>query len=155
MATVIKEPTSEPPFEVPGPSYYDERDMLGVRLGVPFRLHFLATFGLPTQLGTIWLGAWGVASVAFFVAGLAVLFASGIASMNGNVLEYVRHFANVQELPPDGLGMARSLSAGGYWQINMLLWAAAVVCWLDAAGSGCCATAGGRTCSARGSRRFC
>jgi hypothetical protein len=114
MATVIKEPTSEPPFEVPGPSYYDERDMLGVRLGVPFRLHFLATFGLPTQLGTIWLGAWGVASVAFFVAGLAVLFASGIASMNGNVLEYVRHFANVQELPPDG-GMARSLSAGGYW----------------------------------------
>src|ERR1035438_8720992 len=129
MATVITEGPSELPFELPGPSYYDERDIAGVRLGVPFHVPFLAKFGLPTQLGTIWLGGWGIASVACFIAGLFVLFASGIASMNGNTLEYIRHFANVQELPPDGLGMARSLSAGGYWEINMVLWAAAVVCW--------------------------
>jgi photosynthetic reaction center M subunit len=127
MATVINEPAEK--FEIPGPSYYDQRDIAGVRLGVPFHVPFLKRFGLPTQMGTIWLGTWGVLSVVLFIGGLFVQFFSGLTAMNGNVWELVRHYANLQLLPPDGLGMAPSLAAGGYWEINLLLWAGAVACW--------------------------
>ncbi len=128
MATVITPPPSDK-FELPGPSYFDQRDIAGVRLGVPFRLPILSKLGLPTQIGTIWLGTWGLLSVLFFVAGFFVQFTAGVASMDGNVWEYIRHFANVQIPPPDGLGMAPSLAAGGYWELNVLLWAASVACW--------------------------
>jgi photosynthetic reaction center M subunit len=128
MATVIARPTL-PAFETPAPDPYDNHDPVGMRIGAPIHIPFLKTFGVSTQLGTIWLGTWGMLSVAFFVAGLAVLTFAGIQQMQGNVLLLVKYFANVQIQPPEGLGMAPSLQEGGFWQINMLLWAAAVVCW--------------------------
>ncbi|GAC1408661.1 MAG: photosynthetic reaction center subunit M [Candidatus Velthaea sp.] len=127
MATVITRPA--PPVQRPGPSDYDERDLAGVRLGVPFRIMWLKRFGVDTQIGTIWLGTWGVLSIALFVAGLGVQLWAGISAMQGDVLGYIRYFANVQIAPPDGIGMAPSMAAGGYWQLNVLLWAGAVVAW--------------------------
>ena len=128
MATIIARP-SLPPIELPEPSAKDDNDLVGMRLGTPFHLPFLRSFGVATQTGTIWLGTWGLLSVAFFLAGTFVLIWAGVQQMQGNVWEYVKHFANVQILPPDTLGMAPTLNQGGWWEINMLLWAASVVCW--------------------------
>ena len=128
MATVIPGPAL-PPVQIPRPSAKDHDDGLGIRIGVPFRIGLLAKFGLDTQLGTLWLGTWGVASVIFFVAGTFVLIWAGISQMQGDVVSYIRYFANVQILPPNGLGFAPSLAAGGFWEINMLLWGISVTCW--------------------------
>jgi photosynthetic reaction center M subunit len=38
-------------------------------------------------------------------------------------------FREHQIAPPEGLGMAPSLQQGGFWQINVLFWAVAVMCW--------------------------
>jgi photosynthetic reaction center M subunit len=127
MATVIAAPAK--PVQIPRPSEHDEEDALGIRIGVPFHIPILARLGLDTQFGTVWLGTWGVASIILFFVGVGVLVWSGIAAMQGNVIEYIRYFANVQELPPDGLGIAPSMNQGGFWQLNMFFWAASVVCW--------------------------
>jgi photosynthetic reaction center M subunit len=128
MATVISRPTL-PPFEFPEPSAQDSADPVGIRAGVPFRIPLLARMGMSTQTGVIWLGTWGMLSVFFFLAGIGVLAFAGIQQMQGNVWLLLKYFANVQIQPPEGLGMAPSLQQGGFWQINMLFWAASVVCW--------------------------
>ncbi len=128
MATILARPRI-PSIEMPGPSRVDDADPVGVRVGVPFHIPLLARFGMSTQIGTLWLGTWGMFSVFFFVAGLGVLTFAGIQQMQGNVLLLVKYFANVQIQPPEGLGLAPSLSQGGFWQINLMLWALAVLCW--------------------------
>ncbi len=128
MATVIARP-SLPHMEFPEPSTLDSRDPLGVRLGVPIRIPLLARMGMSTQTGVIYLGTWGLLSTAFFIAGVGVLTFAAIQQMQGNVLLTLKYFANIQIQPPEGLGMAPSLQQGGFWQINMLLWAASVTCW--------------------------
>ncbi len=128
MATVIARP-SIPPMEFPAPNELDRADLLGMRVGVPIRVPLLARFGMSTQTGVIWLGTWGVLSTFFFVAGLAVLTFAGLQQMQGNLPLLIKYFANVQIQPPEGLGMAPSLQQGGFWQINMILWAASVTCW--------------------------
>jgi len=128
MATMLTGPRVEPiePFE---PSQLDTDDILGIRAGVPFRLELLREFKVDTQLGTIWLGTWGLLSVALFLAGTLVLFAAALDQTGGSLIDAVRYFANVQELPPDGLGFFHAPREGGYWELNMLLWAGAVVAW--------------------------
>jgi photosynthetic reaction center M subunit len=126
MPTVIARP-GLPPFETPEPSPLDGG--LGWRIGTPFHVPFLARFGVSTQLGTIWLGFWGVLSVIFFFAGLAIETAGGIYQMQGNVLMMVKYFANVQVLPPEGLGMPHSLQDGGFWIGTLTCWALSVICW--------------------------
>ncbi len=128
MATILARPLSKD-FEVPGPSAVDASDPLGVRIGVPFHIPLLARMGMATQAGTIWLGTWGIMSVLFFVAGFFVNVWAGVAQMQGNPWLLAKYFANVQVLPPDGLGIAPSLMQGGFWQLNFILWAASVACW--------------------------
>ena len=128
MATILARPRI-PSLELPGPSPIDDADIAGIRVGSPVRVSILARFGMSTQTGVIWLGTWGILSVFFFVAGLAVLTFAGIQQMQGNVWLVLKYFANIQILPPEGLGMAPSLQQGGFWQINVLLWAASVMCW--------------------------
>jgi photosynthetic reaction center M subunit len=128
VATVIARPIS-PPLEVPGPSRIDDADPLGIRLGKPFHLDILKDFGVSTQLGTIWLGTWGVLSVLCFALGSAVILIGAMDQMNGNLLLAIKYFANIQLLPPDGMGFPSSLRDGGYWMINLTLWALSVVFW--------------------------
>jgi photosynthetic reaction center M subunit len=128
MATILARPRL-PSLELPGPSAIDQADLAGVRVGVPFHIPLLTRFGMSTQTGVIWLGTWGILSAMFFVAGLAVLTFAGIQQMQGNVLLLIKYFANVQILPPEGLGLAPSLQQGGFWQINVLFWALSVLCW--------------------------
>jgi len=128
MATILARPPSTE-FEIPGPSPLDDADPLGVRIGMPIKVPLLAKMGMATQTGTIWLGTWGAFSVFFFVAGFAVVNWQAVAQMQGNVWLTAKYFANIQALPPDGLGMAPSLQQGGYWQMILVLWAASVACW--------------------------
>jgi len=128
MATMLTGPRVEPiePFE---PSQLDTDDILGIRAGVPFRLELLREFKVDTQLGTIWLGTWGLLSVAFFLAGGLVLFCAALDQTGGNLIDAIKYFANVQELPPDGLGWFHSPRTGGYWELNILCWAGAILAW--------------------------
>ncbi len=128
MATIIARPHI-PSLELPEDSPFDRGDLAGMRLGSPISLPFLSRFGMSTQTGVVWLGTWGMLSVFFFVAGLAVLAFAAIQQMQGNVWLVLKYFANIQIAPPEGLGMAPSLQQGGFWQINLVLWAAAVMCW--------------------------
>jgi photosynthetic reaction center M subunit len=128
MATILVRPRV-PEFERMGPSAIDNADILGVRVGTPIRIPLLSRFGMSTQTGVIWLGTWGVLSVFFFVAGLGVLTFAAIQQMQGNIWLVLKYFANIQILPPEGLGMAPSLQQGGFWQIQLLLWAMSVIFW--------------------------
>jgi len=130
MATVINRPVVEmPPVNYPTPSPLDDADLLGVRIGEPFRVPFLKRFGVDTQLGTLWLGTWGVLSVMLFLAGVGVQILGGLTLVNGDVGAYLTHLFNIQLLPPEGLGPAKSLVGGGFWQINTALFAGSVLCW--------------------------
>jgi photosynthetic reaction center M subunit len=127
MATVIARPTL-PPIELPEPSHLDD-EPLGIRIGKPFHFTFLRRFGVSTQLGTIWLGTWGVMSVLCFLGGLGLVIAGDIDQVHGNIVNLFRYFANIQQLPPDGLSIPRSLNAGGYWCGIMAFWAGSVIFW--------------------------
>ncbi len=129
MAIIIARP-QRPPLEFPEPDdARDFRDPLGFRLGGPIRIPFLVNFGVTTQIGKIWLGTFGFFSVLFFAMAAGCFIWGGITQMRGNVVEYVRHFAHVQLLPPDGIGIAPSMANGGWWQIVLTFLALAVICW--------------------------
>jgi photosynthetic reaction center M subunit len=125
MATLF----SHEPIEEPLPSRFDDIDPLGIRAGHAVRLRPFADFKIDTQIGTIWLGTWGVLSVLFFVAGFFVVNLAALDQVHGNPLLMIKYFANLQEAPPDGLAIAHSLRYGGYWQINLAFWTVSVACW--------------------------
>jgi photosynthetic reaction center M subunit len=127
MATILPRPVE--PIEEAEPSVMDDADLLGIRLGSPFRLDLLSDLKIDTQIGTIWLGTWGLLSTVLFVAGLGVTFLAGMDQVNGNPWVLVKYFANIRVSPPDGLGMAHSLRDGGYWQLITLLWAGSTLAW--------------------------
>jgi photosynthetic reaction center M subunit len=127
MATVFSH--ANEPLEEAEPSELDYADPLGIRAGVPFRLPLLADFKIDTQLGTIWLGTWGVLSVLCFMVGTFVVFISGMDQAGGSLWVLIRYFGNIQLAPPDGLSLAHSLRGGGYWQIVTGFWAFSVIFW--------------------------
>jgi photosynthetic reaction center M subunit len=126
MATII---TVNEPIEEPEPDALDYADPLGIRLGQAFRIPWLRELKIDTQVGTIWLGFWGVMSALLFAAGLGVLTLAAFDQANGQPWIIVKYFANLQIAPPEGLGPAPSLRGGGYWQIVMLLWAGSTILW--------------------------
>jgi photosynthetic reaction center M subunit len=127
MATILPRPSE--PLEEAEPSVLDYADPLGIRVGSAFRLPLLRDFKVDTQVGTIWLGTWGVISAMFFAAGLLVLFIAGMDQTNGSIYLLVKYFGNLNLAPPDGLGLARSLRGGGYWEIVTALWAFSTLAW--------------------------
>jgi photosynthetic reaction center M subunit len=129
MAAIIS-PHIHEPLEEPEPDALDYADPVGLRLGSAYRLPALSDWlKVDTQVGTIWLGFWGMMSAFVFIAGVGVLLLGGLDQVGGSPFLLVKYFANLQLLPPDGLGMARSLRSGGYWQIVLVLWAASTLLW--------------------------
>ena len=127
MATIINRDPE--PVEVFEPDFLDTAEPLAIRLGVAQRFGLLSKLKVDSQLGTIWLGFWGVLSVMFFAAGAGVMFLANMDQVGGNFWLMIKYFANLELAPPDGLGMAHSLREGGYWQIVLLLWAGSVTAW--------------------------
>ena len=127
MATFI--PAAHEPLEDAEPSHLDVADPLGIRVGKATRWEFLRNLKVDTQVGTIWLGTWGAASTAFFLAGLLVFFLAGMDQTGGSLFLLIKYFGNINLAPPDGLGLARSLRGGGYWQIVLGFWALSTIFW--------------------------
>jgi photosynthetic reaction center M subunit len=130
MATILNRPNDPiEPIEEFDHSEHDEAEPLGLRLGIPTRINLLHKMRVDTQIGTVWLGTWGVLSVLFFLAGSLVVFLASVDQAGGSLYIVVKYFANMNLAPPNGLGMARSLREGGYWQITLLFWSASTVTW--------------------------
>lgn len=127
MALIVS-PLPEP-IEEFEPSARDHADPLGIRLGRPTRFDRLRDLKIDSQIGTIWLGVWGVLSVMLFGAATLVAIACGLDQVNGSPLLFVKYLGNLRASPPDGLGMAPSLRGGGYWQIITLLLAGSTLAW--------------------------
>jgi photosynthetic reaction center M subunit len=117
------------PIEEAEPSSFDQADPLGIRAGRATRIDFLRHFMVDTQIGTIWLGTWGTLSAMLFAAGVGILFLAGMDQVHGSMWLLIKYFGNLNLAPPDGLHLARSLRAGGYWQITTTLWAGSVLAW--------------------------
>ncbi len=127
MATILPRPME--PLEEAEPSPFDQADPLGIRAGKATRIDFLRRFMVDTQIGTIWLGTWGVLSVMLFAAGTGVLFLAGMDQVHGSMWLFIKYFGNLGMAPPDGLGLAHSLRGGGYWQITTTFWAGSTIAW--------------------------
>jgi photosynthetic reaction center M subunit len=117
------------PIEEAEPSSFDQADPLGIRAGRATRIDFLRHFMVDTQIGTIWLGTWGTLSAMLFIAGVGILFLAGMDQVQGSMWLLIKYFGNLNLAPPDGLHLARSLRAGGYWQMVTTLWAGSVLAW--------------------------
>lgn len=130
MATILTRPI-EPiePIEEAEPHHLDDAEPLGIRLGTATRWNLLRRLRIDNQIGTIWLGTWGVISALLFAAGALVIFLATMDQAGGSLYTAVKYFANLNIAPPDGLGMAHSLRGGGYWQMTLLLWAGSTVAW--------------------------
>jgi photosynthetic reaction center M subunit len=128
MATVFSHHPPEP-LEEAEPSVLDSADPLGIRAGRAMRIDLLALLKVDTQIGTIWLGTWGILSTLSFLAGLLVFYIGALDQAGGSFWVMVRYFGNIQLAPPDGLSLAHSLRDGGYWQIVTGFWAFSVLFW--------------------------
>jgi photosynthetic reaction center M subunit len=117
------------PLEEPEARPAEYAEPLGIRAGTARRLEFLRQFQIDTQIGTIWLGTWGVLSTLLFAAGFLVVMLSALDQSAGSPLIMIKYFGNLNLAPPDGLGPAHSLRAGGYWQIVMIFWAGSTIAW--------------------------
>jgi photosynthetic reaction center M subunit len=127
MATILSRLPE--PIEEAEPDELDDAEPLGLRLGRAMRWDLLRNLKIDTQIGTIWLGTWGVLSVLFFAAGTGVVFLAGMDQAGGSPWILVKSFANLNIAPPDGLGPAHSLREGGYWQITTIFWALSTLAW--------------------------
>ncbi len=127
MATLLPRPPE--PIEEPEPSWNDVAEPLAVRVGSPTRLDLLRNLKIDTQIGTIWLGLWGLLSVLLFAAGTGVVFLSALDQVGGSPFLLVKYFGNLNLVPPEGLGLAPSLRAGGYWEITLVFWAGSTLAW--------------------------
>ena len=130
MATILSGPHNPvEPTEAFEPHPFDDAEPLGIRLGTPSRWNLLRKMRIDSQIGTIWLGTWGVLSVLLFGAGALVVFLASMDQAGGSLWIMIKYFGNLNIAPPDGLGLARSLRGGGYWEIILLLWAGSTVAW--------------------------
>lgn len=129
MATVLPPAPVHEPIEEFEPQSSAVDDPLGLRLGRPTRWSWMHDLKIDTQIGTIWIGFYGLISVLFAAAAAGMTFLGALDQAGGNPWLMVTHFANLELAPPTGLGMAHSLRDGGYWQITTLLWAGSVMAW--------------------------
>lgn len=127
MATILA-PRGEP-LEEPEVDALDYGEPLGIRAGTARRWEFLRQLQIDTQVGTIWLGTWGVLSTLLFAAGGFVFFLAAMDQAGGSPWIMVKYFGNISLAPPDGLGAAHSLRDGGYWQIVTVFWACSTIAW--------------------------
>ena len=101
------------------------------RTGKPFFLHFFGLFG-DAQVGPIYLGASGIASILFGLAAFEIIGLNMWASVNWNAVQFVRQLPWLALEPPApslGLTVFPPLAQGGWWlmagfflTVSILLW---------------------------------
>ena len=100
------------------------------RSGQPFLVHLFGRFG-NAQLGPIYLGGLGVASLMFGLLSFWIMGFNMLASVDWNPIQFVRQLFWLALEPPSpahGLGLA-PLNEGGWWQIAGLFLTISVLLW--------------------------
>lgn len=100
------------------------------RSGQPFLWHLLGRFG-NAQIGPIYLGSLGVASLIFGLLAFWIMGFNMLASVNWDPIQFVRQLFWLSLEPPsaaNGLGLA-PLNEGGWWQIAGLFLTISLLLW--------------------------
>lgn len=100
------------------------------RSGQPFLFHLLGRIG-NAQIGPIYLGGLGVASLMFGLLAFWIMGFNMLASVNWDPIQFVRQLYWLSLEPPsqaNGLGLA-PLSEGGWWQIAGLFLTLSLLLW--------------------------
>ena len=96
----------------------------------PAAVHLFGRIGTP-QIGPVYLGSLGVASLIFGIAAFNIIGFNMLASVNWDIVQFIRQlFWLSLEPPPPGYGLSLPplnqggwwLMAGGFLTISMLLW---------------------------------
>ena len=101
-----------------------------VRQGRPRFIHWLGRIG-DAQIGPIYLGWLGLASIVFFVAAFEIIGLNMLASVDWNPIEFVRQLpwlALEAPRPEYGLGLA-PLNEGGWWHMAGFFLTLSVLLW--------------------------
>jgi photosynthetic reaction center M subunit len=100
------------------------------RAGRPMLIHLLGRFG-NAQIGPVYLGGLGVASVVFGLLSFWIIGFNMLASVDWNPVQFVRQLFWLALEPPapsHGLGLA-PLNEGGWWQIAGLFLTLSILLW--------------------------
>ena len=94
-------------------------------------VHWLGQIGDP-QLGPIYLGWDGLASIIFGFAAIEIIGLNMLASVNWNVVQFIRQLpwlALEPPLPQYGLRLLPPLAQGGWWQMAGFFLTMAIFLW--------------------------
>lgn len=100
------------------------------RTGPPILSHLIGRFGMP-QIGPIYLGSLGVASLVFGTLSFLIIGFNMLAQVNWSPMEMGKQIFWLALEPPSpayGLGLA-PLNQGGWWQIAGLFLTISVLLW--------------------------
>ena len=114
-------------------------DQMGVKLpqgawtrsGPPFHSHLLGMIG-DAQVGPIYLGFFGIASLACGFIAFEIIGLNMLASVNWNPLQFIRQlFWLALEPPPPGYGLSVTppLAQGGWWLMAGFFLTASLLLW--------------------------
>jgi len=100
------------------------------RTGQPLINYWVGKLG-NAQLGPIYLGGLGVASLIFGTMAFNIIGMNMLASVNWDPIQFIRQlFWLALEPPPPGNGLALApLNQGGWWQITGLFLTISVLLW--------------------------
>lgn len=114
-----------------GPIHHGiEHKTESTRDGEPFIVHLIGRFG-NAQIGPVYLGALGVASIFFGTLSFNIMGFNMLASVNWNPIQFIRQLFWLALEPPapsNGLGLA-PLNQGGWWQIAGLFLTISILLW--------------------------
>jgi photosynthetic reaction center M subunit len=115
-----------------GPAHYGPTLPPGndSRVGQPLIVHLLGRIG-NAQIGPIYLGGLGIASLVLGTLSINIMGLNMLASVNWDPIQFLKQFFWLSLEPPGpshGLGLA-PLREGGWWQIAGLLLTASMLLW--------------------------
>jgi photosynthetic reaction center M subunit len=108
---------------IPGGSYE--------RIGKPTYSWWAGLFG-NAQLGPIYLGALGMASLICFTFGFTIIGFNMLASVHWNPIEFIRQLPWLALEPPppsEGLKLIPPLNKGGWWNISGMFLTLSILLW--------------------------
>ncbi|EKV32835.1 Photosynthetic reaction center M subunit [Caenispirillum salinarum AK4] len=100
------------------------------RLGRPVHSYWLGKIG-DAQIGPVYLGAWGVASLVCGFIAIEIIGLNMWATVDWDPVEFIRQLPFLALRPPTaehGLGLA-PLQEGGWWQLAGFFLTASILLW--------------------------
>ena len=105
----------------------DERE----RIGQPFLVHLFGRLG-NAQIGPVYLGTIGIASLFFGMIGFQIIGWNMLSSVNWDPIQFIRQLFWLSldpPLPKHGLSLNMPLSEGGWWMMAGAFLTASILVW--------------------------